>query len=122
MIKFFVIGIEIPLNLLNTDYYNMKRKLTFWGWIGELFEDERGRVSIKPVIAFMGATFLCATMLIGAVWQKEFKPADYIVNAVMIITVMGMGGDTVDKFSLKKPDPSQIDPNQIDPNQQNPNV
>jgi hypothetical protein len=90
----------------------MKRKLTFWVWIGELFEDERGHVSIKPVIALMGALFLCATMMIAAVWHQEFKPPDTLVNAIMVITVIGMGGDTLDKFSLKKPDPNPpVDPN-----------
>lgn len=94
----------------------MRKKLGFWEWVGEIFDDERGHASIKPVIAFMGATFLCATMLIGSVWQKEFKPAEYIVNAVMLITVMGMGGDTLDKFSLKKPEMTEIDPNLPNPN------
>jgi hypothetical protein len=95
---------------------NRDRKLTPYIWLSELFQDERGHISIKPVIALMGSVFLCSIMLLGAVYQTEFKPAEYIVNAVMVITIMGMGGDTIDKFSLKKPETTEIDPNLPNPN------
>jgi len=71
-------------------------------WIVDLFKDERGSTSIKPVIAFIGALFLCGTMLINSFTEEHFKPADSLVNAVMVITAIGMGADTLDKFSFKK--------------------
>lgn len=74
----------------------------FKEWIVELFKDERGSTSIKPVIAFIGCIFLCTTMLINSFSSENFKPSYDLVNSVMIITVIGMGADTLDKFSFKK--------------------
>jgi hypothetical protein len=68
----------------------------------DLFKDERGSTSIKPVIAAIGALFLCGTMLTNSFTEEHFKPADSLVNAVMVITTIGMGADTLDKFSFKK--------------------
>ena len=75
--------------------------MTFKEWIFELFQDERDNVSIKPVIAFMGALFLCITMLVNAFIKINMELLDSLVNAVMVITSIGMGADTVDKFSIK---------------------
>jgi hypothetical protein len=76
--------------------------MTFKEWIVDLFKDEKGAISIKPVVAFVGALFLCGTMLINSFSKEEFKPADKLVDAVMIITAIGMGADSLDKFSPKK--------------------
>ena len=84
-------------------YVNLKTKImTFKKWIIQLFKDERGSVSIKPVVAFIGAMFLCITMIINSFSHEDFKPADSLVEAVMIITAIGLGADSVDKFSHKK--------------------
>ena len=76
--------------------------MTFKQWIIDLFEDERGATSIKPLIAFMGALFLCVTMAVNAISHSDFSPSDNLVDAVLVITAIGMGSDTVDKFSFKK--------------------
>jgi hypothetical protein len=76
--------------------------MTFKKWVLDLFKDERGATSIKPVIALMGALFLCVTMAINSFSHADFAPAPELVNAVMIITAIGMGADTLDKFSHKK--------------------
>ena len=76
--------------------------MTFKQWIIDLFKDERGAISIKPVVAFVGALFLCGTMLANSFSEAHFKPSEELVNAVMIITAIGMGADTLDKFSNKK--------------------
>ena len=78
--------------------------MTFKEWIIDLFKDERGAISVKPVIAFVGALFLCSTMLANSFSEEHFKPAAELVNAVMVITAIGMGADTLDKFSTKKKD------------------
>jgi hypothetical protein len=75
--------------------------MTFKNWIINLFKDERGSIYIKPVIAFMGAIFLCTTMLINIYTPKNMTPSDTLINAVMVITAIGMGADTLDKFSFK---------------------
>jgi hypothetical protein len=71
-------------------------------WVIELFKDERGAISIKPVVAFVGAMFLCITMILNSFSHADFAPSPELVNAVMVITAIGMGADTVDKFSHKK--------------------
>lgn len=76
--------------------------MTFKRWAIELFKDERGSTSIKPVIAFIGCVFLCSTMLVNSLTQKGFEPSDNLVDAVLIITAIGMGADTLDKFSYKR--------------------
>lgn len=81
-----------------------KKNLGFKEWWMELFEDERGHTSIKPVIALMGGIFLCGSMLATAIIPGDYKPMESLINAVMIITIAGMGGDTIDKYSaVKKP-------------------
>jgi ATP/ADP translocase len=81
--------------------------MNFKQWIIDLFKDERGSTSIKPVIAFVGALFLCGTMLANSFTEEHFKPAAELVNAVMVITAIGMGADTLDKFSMKKKDETE---------------
>jgi hypothetical protein len=81
--------------------------MTFKEWVIDLFKDERGAISVKPVIAFFGALFLCATMLANSYSSKEIAPSDKLVDAVMIITAIGMGADTVDKFSKKSKDETE---------------
>ena len=76
--------------------------MNFKQWVVDLFKDERGSTSIKPVVAFIGALFLCGTMLANSFSEAHFKPSEELVNAVMIITAIGMGADTLDKFTHKK--------------------
>lgn len=76
--------------------------MTFKEWAIEIFKDERGSISVKPVIAFMGALFLCVTMILNSFSHADFAPSPDLVNAVMLITGIGMGADTLDKFSSKK--------------------
>jgi hypothetical protein len=79
--------------------------MNFKQWIIDLFKDERGSTSIKPVIAVLGALFLCGTMTANSYSHGDIKPSADLVNAVMIITAIGMGADTVDKFTHKKEEP-----------------
>ena len=84
--------------------------MTFKKWIIDLFKDERGSTSIKPVIAFLGALFLCGTMTANSFTEEHFKPAAELVNAVMVITAIGMGADSLDKFSFKnKPEEPKVE-------------
>ena len=76
--------------------------MKFKEWVIELFKDERGSISVKPVIAFVGALFLCITMVLNSFSHADFAPSPELVNAVMLITGIGMGADTLDKFSHKK--------------------
>jgi hypothetical protein len=84
--------------------------MTFKNWIIDLFKDERGSISVKPVIALIGCLFLCTTMLLNSFTEDHFKPATELVNSVMVITAIGMGADTLDKFSSKKPLETKSEP------------
>lgn len=70
-------------------------------WLTQLFQDERGAASIKPVIALMGALFIFVTMTLNSFSHEEFAPSAELVQAAMVITAIGMGADTLDKFSPK---------------------
>ena len=85
-----------------------------------LFKDERGQISMKPVIAILGALALIVVLMIYCISKKSITISDSIINAVVIITLAGIGMDTADKFSFKKlfspastplgdPDPNKID-------------
>jgi len=75
--------------------------MNFKQWIIDLFKDERGSTSIKPVVALIGTLFLCITMTLNSYTHEQFKPAPELVNAVLIITAIGMGSDSIDKFTYK---------------------
>ena len=75
--------------------------MNFKQWIIDLFKDERGSTSVKPVVAFIGTLFLCVTMILNSYSHKDFEPAESLVNAVLVITAIGMGADTLDKFTRK---------------------
>lgn len=75
--------------------------MNFKQWIIDLFKDERGSTSVKPVVAFTGTLFLCVSMVLNSYTHKDFEPAESLVNAVLVITAIGMGADTVDKFTKK---------------------
>lgn len=77
--------------------------MTVSEFIISLFKDERGSISIKPVVALIGALFLCGCMLFNC-FKPSMKLDSNLINSVMIITTIGMGADSLDKFSLKKKD------------------
>jgi hypothetical protein len=80
----------------------MKTKMTFKEWFLELMRDERGSVSIKPVVAILGTIFLCSSLMISAYSSKTIQFSDTLVNSIMVITCIGLGADTFDKFSYKR--------------------
>jgi hypothetical protein len=90
--------------------------MTFKQWVLDLFKDERGSTSIKPLVAFVGTLFLCGTLIANSFSHGDIKPSDALVDAVMIITAIGMGADSLDKFSKRKPEESKSEePNSNEP-------
>ena len=73
--------------------------MNFKQWIIDLFKDERGSASVKPVVAFMGAFVLNLCCLLN-IWFT-LVPAQAIIDAIVWITIVGMGADVLDKFSFK---------------------
>lgn len=76
--------------------------MNFKQWALDLFKDERGSVSIKPVVGFMCALFLCLTLTLNSFTHGDMKPSDALVDAVMYICIAALLGDTGDKFSFNK--------------------
>jgi len=76
--------------------------MTFKEWALDLFKDERGVTSIKPVVGFICALFLCVTLTINSFSHGDIKPSNGLVDAIMYICIAALLGDTGDKFSLKK--------------------
>jgi hypothetical protein len=76
--------------------------MNFRDWVVDLFKDERGSTSVKPLIAFLGSIVLFVTTFVNSFSHADFAPSEGLVNACMIVVLAGMGGDTLDKFSHKK--------------------
>lgn len=76
--------------------------MTFKQWVLDLLKDERGATSIKPVVALVCTLFLCIALAANSFSHKDIAPSDKLVEAVMVICVAAMIGDTGDKFSLRK--------------------
>jgi hypothetical protein len=75
--------------------------MNFKQWLTDLFLDERGGTSIKPVVGLLGSLFLCITLAVNVVLAGEFQPNERLIDAVLLMTLGAMGGDTWDKFSTK---------------------
>ena len=75
------------------------KNLSFKEWVIDLFKDESDNASVKPFIAVVGAFFLCGSLVASAL--TNYSPLDSLIDSVMVITAIGMGSDTVDKFSRK---------------------
>lgn len=75
--------------------------MTFKKWLIELFKDERGSTSIKPVIAFLLSLCLGFTLIANSYSSEDIKPSDALVDAVVIALCVAIGGDSVDKFSKR---------------------
>ena len=69
--------------------------MNFIQWIQDLFKDERGSTSIKPLVGFICTLVLCTVLFL------KYTPDTTALNAVLLLAVVGIGADTVDKFSLK---------------------
>jgi hypothetical protein len=75
--------------------------MKFTEWVLDLFKDERGSTSIKPVVAAVCTLFLCVSLIINSISKHESQISNHLVDAIVIVTVVGLGADSVDKFSKK---------------------
>lgn len=77
--------------------------MKFKDWVIDLFKDERGAASVKPVLATLGAIVLCTVLLIDTISRGDVKFSDALTNSVLYLTIFCLGADTADKFSFKNP-------------------
>ena len=66
----------------------------------EIFQDERGAISIKPFLAYVATFYLCLALVANVV-SSSYKASDALVNMIGMIIMACLGADTADKFSLK---------------------
>jgi hypothetical protein len=77
--------------------------MSFNEWLIDLFKDERGVTSIKPVVTLIGTLVLASALVVNIAIRPDLKVNSELLNTILLITVAGMGADTVDKFTHKKP-------------------
>jgi hypothetical protein len=78
--------------------------MTFKEFIVDLFKDERGNISIKPLISFLGAVSLFSCFIVQCFTSHQLDINKYIIDSITVIIAVGMGADSIDKFSYKKKD------------------
>lgn len=76
--------------------------MNFKEFVISLFKDERGNISIKPVIAFLGVLSLIITLIISVLSNKVISVPEALIYALVTIICVAMGADTADKYSFKK--------------------
>jgi hypothetical protein len=75
--------------------------MKFKEWVIDLFKDERGSTSMKPVIGLFLALCLGTALVVTSVSKLQIKPSDTLVQWVAITLISMVAGDTLDKFSKK---------------------
>lgn len=81
--------------------YILTALMKFKKVILEMLRDERGQISVKPVIAFILTLVLGTTLVINTTHPKEYQPAEAMIWGVVSVIVAAITGDTADKFSFK---------------------
>jgi hypothetical protein len=57
-----------------------------------------GDTSIKRVMAFYGFLLLCGTLVLNSFSHENIKPSKELVDAVMYIIIICIGGNVIEKF------------------------
>lgn len=67
----------------------------------DMIRDERGNVSVKPVLGFLLGLTMGVTLVINTVHPREYQPSEALIWGVVAVTVACIGADTADKYSVK---------------------
>lgn len=76
--------------------------MKFGEFIISLFKDERGQISMKPVIAILGTIAIITSLIIDVLSKVNLSISEAIIYGLVTIILAAMGTDTMDKFSFKK--------------------
>jgi len=68
----------------------------------DMLRDERGNVSVKPVLGFLLGITMGVTLVINTIHPKEYQPSEGMIWGVVAVIIACVGADTVDKFSVKE--------------------
>jgi hypothetical protein len=78
--------------------------MKFLNFIGGLFKDEKGVVSMKRLCGLVCTITLCATLYANSFTESHFAPSTPLVDAVALLAFGCLGLTSVEKI-MKKPEP-----------------
>jgi hypothetical protein len=76
--------------------------MKFLNFIGGLFKDEKGNVSMKRLCGLFCTLTLCATLYANSFTEAHFAPSVPLVDAVALLAFGCLGLTSVEKI-MKKP-------------------
>ena len=71
-----------------------------------MLQDEKGATSSKRVCGVLCTVVLCATLFANQFTPEHIAPSSVLVECVTALAFGCLGLSTIDKFSLKKDQPS----------------
>jgi hypothetical protein len=76
--------------------------MKFVNFIGGLFKDEKGNVSMKRLCGLLCTLTLCATLYANSFTEAHFAPSTPLVDAVALLAFGTLGLTSIEKV-MKKP-------------------
>jgi hypothetical protein len=80
--------------------------MKFVNFVGGLFKDEKGVVSMKRLCGLVCTLTLCATLYANSFTEAHFAPSTPLVDAVALLAFGCLGLTSVEKI-MKKPEPAE---------------
>ena len=77
--------------------------MKFVNFVGSLFKDEKGVVSMKRLCGLVCTLTLCATLYVNSFTESHFAPSTPLVDAVALLAFGCLGLTSVEKI-MKKPE------------------
>jgi hypothetical protein len=81
--------------------------MKFLNFIGGLFKDEKGSVSMKRLCGLVCTVTLCATLYANSFTEAHFAPSVPLVDAVALLAFGCLGLTSVEKIMKKPEAPSE---------------
>lgn len=105
LIEDYVLTLRVldSANLKKGKYIYMK----FVSFIGGLFKDEKGSVSMKRLCGLVCTITLCATLYVNSFTESHFAPSTPLVDAVALLAFGTLGLTSIEKVMKKKEDSSE---------------
>ena len=102
LIEDYVLTLRVldSANLKKGKYIYMK----FVSFIGGLFKDEKGSVSMKRLCGLVCTITLCATLYVNSFTESHFAPSTPLVDAVALLAFGCLSLTSAEKIMKKKED------------------
>lgn len=105
LIEDYVLTLRVldSANLKKGKYIYMK----FVSFIGGLFKDEKGSVSMKRLCGLVCTLTLCATLYVNSFTESHFAPSTPLVDAVALLAFGCLSLTSAEKIMKKKEDSAE---------------